>query len=81
MTRKWCSSCLESATAMYVVLSMMFVFMMFRILKCLIRWPVKKPGVNMPMTCYLRISAASVKGILYIFIVSGVVVISRFMML
>ena len=43
-----------------------------------IRWPVKKPGANMPITCHCSTKAASAKGRPHTCMASGVAVISRF---
>jgi hypothetical protein len=46
--------------------------------KRLIRWPVKKPGANMPITCHSSTSAASSNGKPHTCMASGVAAISRF---
>ena len=46
--------------------------------KRLIRWPVKNPGANMPITCHSSTSAASEKGSRHCCMAIGVAAISRF---
>ncbi|CFN77239.1 Uncharacterised protein [Bordetella pertussis] len=46
--------------------------------KRLMRWPVKKPGANIPMTCHSSTNAASANGRPWCCIANGVAAISRF---
>ena len=52
--------------------------MMGSVPKRLIRWPVKKPGANMPITCHSSTSAASENGRPQTCMAIGVAAIRRF---
>ncbi|EWS62834.1 hypothetical protein Y695_03936 [Hydrogenophaga sp. T4] len=76
--RNWCRFTPVSATAMQAMLSTTPTPMMVSVPKRLIRWPVKKPGANMPITCHSSTSAASSNGKPQTCMASGVAAISRF---
>ena len=77
-SKNWCSSTPVSATAMQAPLSSTPTAMTGSVPKRLIRWPVKNPGANMPITCHCSTSAASSNGKPQTCMASGVAAMSRF---
>jgi hypothetical protein len=75
---KWCSSTPMSATATQARFSSTPEPMMDSTPKRLMRWPVMKPGANMPITCHSSTSAAASKLKPHTCIASGVAAMSRF---
>jgi hypothetical protein len=74
----WCRSTPDSATPMQARFSATPTPMTGNVPNRRIKWPVKKPGANMPITCHSSTSAASAKGKPQTCIASGVAAISRF---
>ena len=75
----WCSSTPLSAIAIHNRFSNTPTPMMVRVPKRLIKWPVKKPGANMPITCHSSTKAASSKPRPHCCMANGVAAMSRFM--
>lgn len=78
-TTNCCRSCPDNAMAMHAALSATPAPITRSTPQRLIRWPVTKPGANMPITCHSSTKAASLNGMPQVCMASGVAAIRRFM--